>query len=60
MVDLTIGVEDTRHTDIDTVLTVVAVGECLRYTLTLIVAGTGANRVHMPPAVVILTKDQKF
>lgn len=46
----TIRVEDTSDTDVDTVLTVEAICQSFRDALTLIIAGTGPNRVHVSPA----------
>ena len=45
----TVRVEDTRDTNVDTVLTVETVGEGLRNTLTFIVTCTRTDGVDMPP-----------
>lgn len=47
----TIGVEDTGHTDINAVLTVVAIRERLRNTLTLVITSARTDRVHIAPAI---------
>lgn len=47
----TVRVENTRDTDIDTILTLEAVGEGLGHTLALVVASTGTDRVDVAPAV---------
>ena len=46
---LTVGVENTRDTDVDTVLAVEAVRQRLCYALALVVACTRADGVNMPP-----------
>ena len=46
----TVRVEDTRDANVDTVLTVEAVGEGLCNALTFVVACTRANRVDVTPA----------
>ena len=47
----TVGVEDTGHADVNAVLTVVAIRERLRDTLTLVITCARTNRVHIAPAV---------
>lgn len=50
MLPLTIRVENAHHTDIDAVLAMEAVCQCLRDTLAFIVTCTGTNRVYVTPA----------
>ena len=47
---LTVSVEDTCDPNINSILTVKAIRECLGNTLTLIIAGSGSDRIHMSPA----------
>ena len=44
-----VGVEDPGDSDLDTRLLVVGVGQGLRHPLALIVAGPGADGVHVAP-----------
>ena len=46
---LAVSVEDTRNPNINSILTVKAVRECLSNTLALIIAGSWSDRIHMPP-----------
>ena len=46
----TVRVENTRNTDINTVLTVVAIGQGFSDTLSFVIACTVTNRVDMTPA----------
>lgn len=47
----TVGIEDTGHADINAVLTMVAIRERLRDTLTLVITCARTNRVHIAPAM---------
>lgn len=47
---LTIRVEDAGNANINTVLAMETISQCLRDTLAFVVTGTGANGVHMSPA----------
>lgn len=49
-VERTVGVEDTRNTDVDAILTMETVCQCLRDTLTFIVARTRTDGVDVSPA----------
>ena len=49
-----VGVEDARHPDLDTMLAVIVEEECFRAALALVIAGPGADRVHVAPVVFLL------
>lgn len=46
----TVSVEDTSNTNIDTILTLITVGQSLSDSFSFIIAGTITNRVDMTPA----------
>ena len=54
------GVEEPHHLDPQSVLSVVIEEQCLGSALTLVVAGTGTDRVHIAPVVLALGVDERI
>ena len=54
-----VGVEDARHADIDAMLAVVVEKQRLGAALAFVVAGAGADRVHIAPVVLLLRVGQR-
>lgn len=52
-----VGVEDPGHADLDVGLLRVGVGQCLGHTLTLVVAGPGADGIDVAPVGLRLRVD---